>query len=84
MKIATLSEFRKHMKEYLNAVTENFEPLIIKRGKNSGVVVISLEEYNALNTTQHELSSKKNEVRLDAAIEKFKKDKAFPKALIEE
>jgi antitoxin YefM len=80
---ATISEFRKNIKEYFNRVTENFETLIIHRGKNSGVVIISLEEYNALLTTQHEMSSEKNKVRLDAAIEKFKVNKSFTKELIE-
>ncbi len=81
---ATISDFRKDIKQYFNRVTENFETLIINRGKNSGVVVISLEEYNALTTTQHELSSAKNEQRLDSAIAKFKKGSSFGKELIEE
>ncbi len=81
---ASISDFRKDIKDYLNKVTENFETLIINRGRNTGVVVISLEEYNSLITTQHELSSKKNKARLDSAIEKFKKGDSFTKNLIEE
>lgn len=81
---ATISDFRKDIKDYLERVTENFETLIINRGKKSGVVVISLEEYNALITTQHELSSEKNKARLDSAIDKFKKNDSFEKQLIEE
>lgn len=80
---ATISDFRKDIKQYFTRVTENFETLIINRGKNSGVVVISLEEYNSLVTTQHEMSSDKNKSRLDAAIEKFKDDNTFSKDLIE-
>ncbi|RXP48131.1 type II toxin-antitoxin system prevent-host-death family antitoxin [Lutibacter sp. HS1-25] len=79
----TISDFRKDIKDYLNKVTENFETLIINRGKNSGVVVISLEEYNSLMTTQHEMSSSKNKARLDAAIEKFKKGDSFSKNLVD-
>ena len=79
---ATISDFRKDIKEYFSKVTENFETLIINRGKNSGVVVISLEEYNALVTTQYEMSSDKNKARLDA-IEKFKKEDTFAIELIE-
>lgn len=79
----TISDFRKDIKDYLNRVTDNFETLIINRGKNSGVVVISLEEYNSLITTQHEMSSEKNKVRLDSAIEKFKKGDSFDKNLLE-
>jgi antitoxin YefM len=80
----TISDFRKDMKRYLDEVSDNFETLIINRGKDNGVVVISLNEYNSLCATQHELSSKINERRLDSAIEKAKKGKAFPKALIEQ
>jgi len=74
-----ISDFRKDIKEYLNKVTQNFETLIINRGKNSGVVVISLEEYNSLQATQHELSSAKNESRLDSAISKFRSGDSFVK-----
>lgn len=79
-----ISDFRKDIKSYLNRVTQNFETLIINRGKESGVVVISLDEYNSLQTTQHELSSVVNEKRLDSAISKFKKGDSFSKDLIEE
>lgn len=80
----TVSDFRKDIKSYLKRVTENFETLIINRGKDSGVVLISLEEYNSLMATQHELSSAKNEKRLDSAIEKFKTKTSFEEKLIEE
>ncbi|MFU8843840.1 MAG: type II toxin-antitoxin system Phd/YefM family antitoxin [Bacteroidales bacterium] len=80
----TISDFRKDIKRYLDNVTENFETLIIHRGKDNGVVVISLEEYNSLRATQHELSSKVNEQRLDSAIEKLKNGSSFHKDLIEE
>jgi antitoxin YefM len=71
------------MKKYLDDVSDNFETLIINRGKDSGVVVISLNEYNSMKATQLELSSKVNEKRLDAAIEKIRKGKSFSKNLIE-
>ena len=80
---ASISDFRKDIKNYLNRVTENFETLIINRGKNTGVVVISIEEYNALMTTQHEMTSKTNKKRLDSAIQKFKEGDAFEKELID-
>ncbi len=72
MLTASTSNFRKDIMRYLDNVTENFETLIINRGKDSGVVIISLDEYNSLNATQHELSSRTNETRLDSAIEKLK------------
>ena len=83
MLTTNISDFRKDIKRYLDRVTENFETLIINRGKDTGVVIMSLDEYNSLSATQHELSSKANEKRLDSAIEKLKKDNSFQKELIE-
>jgi len=83
MLTTTISDFRKDIKKYLDNVTENFETLIINRGKDSGVVIISLDEYNSLSATQHELSSRTNEKRLDSAIEKLKKGSSFHKDLID-
>lgn len=84
MLVASVSDFRKNIKSYLERVTKNFETLIINRGKESGIVVMSLDEYNSLMATNHELSSRANEIRLDSAIEKLKNGKSFGKQLIEE
>lgn len=84
MLTTTISDFRKNIKQYLDKVTQNFDTLIINRGKDEGVVIMSLAEYNALCATQHELSSKTNEARLDAAISKLKGGNAFSRDLIEE
>jgi antitoxin YefM len=83
MLTTTISSFRKDIKKYLDMVTDGFETLIINRGKDSGVVVISLEEYNSLRATQHEASSKINEQRLDSAIEKLENGSSFSKDLID-
>lgn len=84
MLIASVSDFRKDIKSYLDRVSKNFETLIINRGKDAGIVVMSLEEYNSLMATNHELSSRTNEMRLDSAIEKLKSGKSFSKELISE
>ncbi|RFC53665.1 type II toxin-antitoxin system Phd/YefM family antitoxin [Brumimicrobium aurantiacum] len=84
MQITTVSEFRKDIKTYLDRVIKNFETLIINRGKDSGIVVMSLEEYNSLMATSHELSSRKNELRLDSAIDKLKNGRSFSRDLIED
>lgn len=84
MLIASVSDFRKDIKSYLDKVSKNFETLIINRGKEDGIVVMSLSEYNSLMATNHELSSRKNEMRLDEAINKLKGNNSFPKDLIED
>ncbi|MEO7176654.1 MAG: type II toxin-antitoxin system Phd/YefM family antitoxin [Saprospiraceae bacterium] len=83
MLTTSISDFRKDIKQYLDQVIENSETLIINRGKDSGVVIMSLDEYNSLNATYNELSSKANEKRLDSAIEKLKTGSSFQKDLLE-
>jgi antitoxin YefM len=83
MIIASVSDFRKDIKYYLDKVSQNFETLILNRGKEKGIVIISLEEYNSLQATNYELSSKTNEMRLDSAIEKLKKNDKIERTLIE-
>jgi len=83
MLTTTISDFRKDIKNYIDEVIDNVDTLIINRGKNKGVVIMSLDEYNSLKATQHELSSRKNEKRLDSAIEKLNQGSSFEKGLIE-
>ena len=83
MLTTTLSDFRKDIKSYLDKATQSFETLIINRGKDSGVVIISLEEYNSLKSTQHELSSRINQQRLDESIESLRSGKKLIKKLVD-
>lgn len=80
----TISDFRKNIKKYFDSVDDQMETLIINRGKEKGVVVLSLKEYNSLLATNHELSSLANEKRLDSAIEKLRAGKTFEKELAED
>ncbi len=84
MLTTTISSFRKDIKRYFDKVTKEFETLVINRGKDNAIVIMSLSEYNSLCATQHELSSRENERRLDAAIEKLKKGEYSSKNLLEE
>lgn len=59
------------------------ETLIVHRGEKPTVVVISIEEYNSLLGTHHELSSVSNQNRLNSDNEKSNKGKSFEKVLIE-
>ena len=84
MVVANISDFRKDIKSYFDRVSKNFDTLIIHRGKDEGIVVMSLEEYNSLMATNYELSSRANEKRLDSAIDKLKNGNKFSRDLIEE
>ena len=83
MLTATISDFRKDIKRYLDRVTENFETLIINRGKNSGVVIISLDEYNSWKETLYLLSSPANAEHLRHSIQEAQEKHWFEKDISE-
>jgi antitoxin YefM len=74
MLVANISDFRKDIKKYFDGVVNDFQTLIINRGKDT-VVVMSLEEYNSLNATHHEMSSEANIKWLDDSIKSMKSGK---------
>lgn len=84
MLTTTLSHFRKNIKDFFDRIICDTETLIINRGEEDGIVVMSLKEYNSLNATQLERSSKENKKRLDSAIEKLRVGESFQKELLEE
>jgi antitoxin YefM len=45
------------MEGYFNMVVENNEPLVIHHSGHTGVVVISLEDYNAIAETEYIMRS---------------------------
>lgn len=48
MKTANYSELRRNLKSYLDSVINDSEPLLVHRSGNESVVVIGLDEYNAI------------------------------------
>ncbi len=80
---ANYTEFRTNLKSYLDRVEEDNEILIIKRGRGSGAVMISLDEYNSIMETVHLLSSKANADRLYESIKQIKEGEIVRENLIE-
>ncbi|MBQ9476901.1 MAG: type II toxin-antitoxin system Phd/YefM family antitoxin [Bacteroidales bacterium] len=66
MVTTTISDFRKSIKGYVDAVIENREAVLINRGRQ-GVVLVSLDEYNAMVRTASVLTSRVGEDVLEAA-----------------
>ena len=73
MEIASFSEFRQHMKSFLDAVIKTHKPLFITRKHGEELVVISKEDYTSLEETLYLLSSPKNAQRLKDSIAQFEK-----------
>lgn len=59
MKTANYTEFRTNLKSYIDSVVNDCDTIIINRGNSTGVVLISLDEYNSLKETEYIMSSAK-------------------------
>lgn len=57
MKTANFTDLRSNLKGYIDSVIDDSETVIVNRGKRTGVVLISLEEYNSLKETEYIMSS---------------------------
>jgi antitoxin YefM len=57
MRTANYTDFRANLKDYIDSVIEDCDTVIINRGNDTGVVLISLEEYNSLKETEYIMSS---------------------------
>lgn len=69
MKTVNYSELRENLKANLDTVTDNEELLIVHRPKGKSIVMMTLDEYNALQETQHLLQSRNNRERLEKAVD---------------
>ena len=56
MRTANYTDLRANLKGYIDSVIDDCETVIVNRGKGSGVVMISLDEYNSLKETEYIMS----------------------------
>jgi antitoxin YefM len=73
MEVVNYTEFRKNLTKSLNKVNDDAEIVVVSRSKGKNVVVMALEEYNAIQETLHVVQSVSNRNRLDQAIEEMDK-----------
>ncbi|WP_298707687.1 type II toxin-antitoxin system Phd/YefM family antitoxin [Chitinophaga sp.] len=83
MRVVNYSEFRSNLTENLNAVNDDREIVIVARSQGKNVVVMDLDEYNALQETLHLTSTRANRKRLEEAITEMNKGKSVKHKLIE-
>ncbi|MDQ6758093.1 MAG: type II toxin-antitoxin system prevent-host-death family antitoxin [Bacteroidota bacterium] len=83
MEVLNYTEFRKDLKSSLDKVSNNEDVIIVSRGRNKNVVVLSLKEYNSWKESNYLLSSEKNRKRLEHAVSEMKKGKFYSHKLIE-
>jgi len=81
MEVVNYSEFRKHLKEYLDKASDDAEVVVVSRSKDKNVVVISLDEYNSWIETLHLLKTEANRERLRESIKSLKAENVIVKNL---
>ncbi len=63
---------RQHLAKVMDRVNNNREPVLITRQGGKAVVMLSLDDYNALEETAYLLSSPANAQRLITSVEQLK------------
>ena len=77
MRTANYTDLRNNLKNYLDSVINNCEPLIVSRPGNTSVVVIPLDEYNAIKETEYITSSPEMMKRVKSAENQIKSGKGI-------
>lgn len=82
MKTMSYTESRARYAEVLDSVVDDREEVVITRAGHNPVVIVSLEEYEALKETAYLLRSPANARRLLDAMERLESGRGEPHALI--
>ena len=68
MDVRSYTHVRQHLAEVMDEVCDGKAPVVISRQKARSVVLLSLEEYHAMEETMHLLRSPRNAARLMRSI----------------
>ena len=82
MNTITYSSARSNFASVMNNVCNDHEPVIVTRNSDQSVVMLSLEDYKALEETAYLLRSPTNAKRLLTAIDELNKGKGTTRRLI--
>ena len=83
MKAITYTAARQNLAKTMEKVCQDHAPIIITRKASNSVVIMSLEDYEALEETAYLLRSPKNTRRLIESIAQLENDKGSEKELLE-
>ena len=84
MDAISYTQIRQNFAETMNQVCEDHKPIIITRQKSPPVVMLSLEDYNAIEETIYLLKSPKNAERLAKALGDLESKRFIERNLIED
>ncbi len=72
MTVVSYTEARNNLKTILDQVVENVDYTIINRRDGEDAVLMSLEQFNAIQETLHLLKSPKNVEHLEKSIAQYR------------
>ncbi len=81
MKAITYTAARENLAKTMQRVCEDRAPVIITRRRDQAVVMMALEDYEALEETAYLLRSPRNAKRLREAVEQLREGKGTEKKL---
>lgn len=82
MDAVTYTQVRSNFAATMNQVCEDHAPIIITRQNQSPVVMISLDDYNAIEETLYLLKNPKNASRLLKAMNDIEQEKFLEKEIV--
>ena len=83
MKHTSSTNLRANLSKMMDQVNDDHEPLIVTRAKGKPVVMVSLEDYQAMDETAYLLSSPANAKALREAIARLNDGQAIVKTMAE-
>ena len=83
MEAITYTAARQNLAKTMEKVCEDHTPVIVTRKTSNSVVIMSLEDYAALEETAYLLRSPKNTRRLIESIAQLENDMGSEKELLE-
>lgn len=75
MRTANYSDLRQNLKNYIDSVIENSDTVIVNRGGGTGVVLMSLDEYNSIKETEYLMKSPETMKRIQIAEQEIRAGK---------
>lgn len=82
MDVLTFSDTRANLKSVMDQVVNDHSPVIVARKRGEAVVMVSLEDWNAMNETLYLLSSPTNARRLRDSIAQLDAGKGVERDLV--
>lgn len=83
MDAITYSAARANLASTMDRVCEDHEPIVITRNGEQSVVMLSLEDFNALEETAYLLRNPSNAKRLLTAVEQLNSGQGRARKLVE-